>query len=103
METIFIIAVILFAIYWQFYFLKDSIKMINQLKNIFSEKQSYHSTDYYIPANEFGNTSYEEILNKEAFYTDPSYSNDLDWTDRGKKDKISLVDPTAAVPGCSAC
>lgn len=46
METIFIIAVILFAIYWQFYFLKDSIKMINQLKNIFSEKQSYHSTDY---------------------------------------------------------
>lgn len=42
METIFIIAVILFAIYWQFYFLKDSIKMINQLKNIFSEKQSYH-------------------------------------------------------------
>lgn len=48
METIFIIAVILFAIYWQFYFLKDSIKMINQLKNIFSEKQSYHSKDTII-------------------------------------------------------
>lgn len=37
METIFIIAVILFAIYWQFYFLKDSIKMINQLKT-YSQK-----------------------------------------------------------------
>lgn len=98
METIFIIAVILFAIYWQFYFLKDSIKMINQLKNIFSEKQSYHSTDYYIPANEFGNTSYEEIRYKEAFYTDPSYSSDLDWTDRGKKDKISLVDISSSNP-----
>ena len=98
METIFIIAVILFAIYWQFYFLKDSIKMINQLKNIFSEKQSYHSKDYYIPANEFGNTSYEEILYKEAFYTDPSYSNDFDWSDRGKKDKISLVDISSNNP-----
>lgn len=98
METIIIIAVILGAIYLQFCFLKDSIKMINQQKNIFSEKQSYHSKDYYIPANEFGNTSYEEILNKEAFYTDPSYSNDFDWTDRGKKDKISLVDISSNNP-----
>lgn len=98
METILIIAVILCAIYLQFRFLKDSIKMINQQKNIFSEKQSYHSKDYYIPANEFGNTSYEEILYKEAFYTDPSYSNDFDWTDRGKKDKISLVDISSNNP-----
>ena len=98
METIFIIAVILFAIYWQFYFLKDSIKMINQLKNIFSEKQSYHSTDYYIPANEFGNTSYEDILSKEDFYTYPSYSNGIDWADRGKKDKISLVNISSDNP-----
>lgn len=98
METIFIIAVILFAIYWQFYFLKDSIKMTNQLKNIFSEKQSYHSTDYYIPANEFGNTSYEEILSKEDFYTYPSYSNGIDWADRGKKDKISLVNISSDNP-----
>lgn len=89
METILIIAVILCAIYLQFRFLKDSIKMINQQKNIFSEKQSYHSKDYYIPANEFGNTSYEEILYKEAFYTYPSYSNGIDWADRGKKDKIN--------------
>lgn len=78
--------------------MRDKRVAANQQKNIFSEKQSYHSKDYYIPANEFGNTSYEEILYKEAFYTDPSYSNDFDWTDRGKKDKISLVDISSNNP-----
>ena len=80
------------AICIQVYFLQDSVKKTNLQKNIFSDKGRYRSARYYIPANEFGYTSYEELKNKGDFYTTPIHGLGYDLNGRGEKEEISLVD-----------
>ena len=92
METFIIITVIVIAICGQVFLLRDSIKKTNLQKSIFSDKRRYHSTKYYIPTNEFGNTSYEELKNKEDFYTTTVQGYDYNLSARGPKKEISLVD-----------
>lgn len=92
MGTFFIITVVVVAICIQVYFLQDSVKKTNLQKNIFSDKGRYRSARYYIPANEFGYTSYEELKNKGDFYTTPIHGLGYDLNGRGEKEEISLVD-----------
>ena len=92
MGTFFIITIVMVAICIQVYFLQDSVKKTNLQKNIFSDKGRYRSARYYIPANEFGYTSYEELKNKGDFYTTPIHGLGYDLNGRGEKEEISLVD-----------
>lgn len=91
MEYVLIIVII--AVILQIYFLRDSRKKIQKLKNVFQDDQKFKAEEYFIPSKEFNTTTYERMLASPKFYKNAFYTVDEGeiLSIRGQKESISLI------------
>lgn len=94
----FVLIIVIIAVILQIYFLRDSRKKIQKLKNVFQDDQKFKAEEYFIPSKEFNTTTYERMLvspefYKNAFYTvDEGENTTLHYLNiRGQKESISLI------------
>lgn len=96
---LFVLIIVIIAVIAQAYFLQDSRKKVQKLKNVFQNDQKFKAEEFFIPNKEFNTTTYERMLASPDFYKESYYPNDDEEYFstssavrlRGEKESISLI------------